>query len=1005
MEEIKADKYVTLSTLKTYDNKLKSWTKDKYEIPVYTKDEYENKKDNIEENVKFIIKKEIKDEEDNVIDVSLSFNIKTKDGYEQISGNNEIGSINAENVNFNNENTKMRADNVQAAIDEVYIPIYTKEEFEAIKETIPIGTKFIIIDDEYENDITVHNNLKARDAEDSHPISAITGLLNALNAKMEKVKIGETEYIPDSGVVSIPDYPTELPASDVTDEYDKDGTAPVSGKAVASAISGKLDANQKGVSGGVAELDENGKVPSSQLPSYVDDVIEATSKSDFPTTGESGKIYVDTTTNLSYRWGGTDYVEISKSLALGENESTAFRGDYGKIAYDHATTTATNPHGTTASDVGLGNVGNFKAVSTVASQGLTDTEKSNARANIGAGTGNGTYSKPSTGIPKTDLASDVQTSLGKADTALQSHQSLANCVKTDDSRLTDARQPVFSNNTWYSVGDDVKIGDHNTAGGLGIVGANGNTRLDFCKYNDAATYKSIIFDGTNLSIDGKTLGVSVPSDAKFTDTTYSVATTSASGLMSTADKTKLDGIATGANNYSHPTTSGNKHIPSGGSSGQILRWGADGTAVWGADNNTTYSAATTSTAGLMSAADKTKLNGIATSANNYSLPTASASTLGGIKVGTNLSISSGVLSAVNTTYSAATTSAAGLMSAADKTKLNNITYGRKANTTVGTKSTAEGSDTTASGNYSHAEGLTTTASNTYAHAEGCSTTASGTHSHAEGNGTTASGICSHAEGDITTAKGTCSHVEGSQTIASSSYQHVGGKCNVEDSSGVNLFIIGNGTLSARSNAFSITTAGTVKAKSTITASTTADYAEFFEWLDSNPDNEDRVGYFVTLDGDKIRIANEKDSYILGVVSGEPFVLGNGDCDAWNGMYLRDKYRRTMYEPAPKIVPVLDKDGNRTGKYEESKDEFEGIRGKLNPNYDATKPYIPRADRPEWSAIGMLGVLAVNHDGTARVNGYVTVNKDGIATACEKSHENSYRVIKSNADDVVEIIFR
>ena len=89
-----------------------------------------------------------------------------------------------------------------------------------------------------------------------------------------------------------------------------------------------------------------------------------------------------------------------------------------------------------------------------------------------------------------------------------------------------------------------------------------------------------------------------------------VATTSANGLMSSTDKSKLNGIATGANAYSHPTTSGNKHIPSGGSSGQILRWSSDGTATWGADNNTTYSAATTSANGLMSAADKTKLNAL-----------------------------------------------------------------------------------------------------------------------------------------------------------------------------------------------------------------------------------------------------------------------------------------------------------------------------------------------------------------------------------------------------------
>ena len=66
--------------------------------------------------------------------------------------------------------------------------------------------------------------------------------------------------------------------------------------------------------------------------------------------------------------------------------------------------------------------------------------------------------------------------------------------------------------------------------------------------------------------------------------------------MSSGDKTKLNGIATGANKYTHPTSSGNKHIPSGGSSGQILRWSADGTAVWGADNNTTYSPMTGATA-------------------------------------------------------------------------------------------------------------------------------------------------------------------------------------------------------------------------------------------------------------------------------------------------------------------------------------------------------------------------------------------------------------------------
>ena len=93
--------------------------------------------------------------------------------------------------------------------------------------------------------------------------------------------------------------------------------------------------SEMGVSNGVATLDSSGKVPSSQLPSYVDDVLEYTNKTTFPTTGETGKIYVDTSTNKIYRWSGITYVEISVSLALGETSSTAYPGDKGKAATDN----------------------------------------------------------------------------------------------------------------------------------------------------------------------------------------------------------------------------------------------------------------------------------------------------------------------------------------------------------------------------------------------------------------------------------------------------------------------------------------------------------------------------------------------------------------------------------------------------------------------------------------------------------------------------------------------
>lgn len=86
---------------------------------------------------------------------------------------------------------------------------------------------------------------------------------------------------------------------------------------------------QFGKPNGIATLDDSGQIPSSQLPSYVDDVLEYSSKTNFPETGETGKIYVATDTNLTYRWSGSTYVEISQSLALGETSSTAYAGDKG----------------------------------------------------------------------------------------------------------------------------------------------------------------------------------------------------------------------------------------------------------------------------------------------------------------------------------------------------------------------------------------------------------------------------------------------------------------------------------------------------------------------------------------------------------------------------------------------------------------------------------------------------------------------------------------------------
>lgn len=129
-----------------------------------------------------------------------------------------------------------------------------------------------------------------------------------------------------------------------------------------TALDAKEATANKGVANGYAELDANGTVPSAQLPSFVDDVIEVADFASLPASGETGKIYVTLNDNITYRWSGSAYVEISSSLALGETDSTAYRGDRGKIAYDHSQVTSGNPHNVTPSDVGLGNVNNTSDV-------------------------------------------------------------------------------------------------------------------------------------------------------------------------------------------------------------------------------------------------------------------------------------------------------------------------------------------------------------------------------------------------------------------------------------------------------------------------------------------------------------------------------------------------------------------------------------------------------------------------------------------------------------------
>ena len=182
----------------------------------------------------------------------------------------------------------------------------------------------------------------------THPISQVDNLQTTLDGKESKISAGTTGqyWRGDKTWQTLNKSAVGLSNVDNTSDANK----PIS-NATQSALNAKADL-------------VDGKIPASQLPAYVDDVLEFANLASFPATGENGKIYIAIDTNLTYRWGGSSYVVMSSSLALGETSSTAYRGDRGKIAYDHSQTIG-NPHGTTKNDIGLGNVPNLDTTNAV----------------------------------------------------------------------------------------------------------------------------------------------------------------------------------------------------------------------------------------------------------------------------------------------------------------------------------------------------------------------------------------------------------------------------------------------------------------------------------------------------------------------------------------------------------------------------------------------------------------------------------------------------------------
>ena len=364
---------------------------------------------------------------------------------------------------------------------------------------------------------------------------------------------------------------------------------------------------------------------------------------------------------------------------------------------------------------------------------------------------------------------------------------------------------------------------------------------------------------------------------------------------------------------------------------------------------------------------------------------------------------------------------------------NSHTEGRRTHT-IGTDAHAEGLETIAIGNASHAEGNNTTSIGINSHIEGGSSylsesitvggrdalialsneeiisrwntyrysLAKGDNSHAEGKNCLALGNVSHVEGDETQAIGLHSHAEGYRTIASGNQQHVQGKYNIEDTEDNYAHIIGNGTDNKkRSNIHTVDWEGNAWYKGSIT-SNGADYAEFFEWEDGNPNNEDRVGLLVTLNGEKIKFANSGDE-ILGIISGTAAILGDNYECSWKGRYLTDRFGRIIYEDVEEFVEEVIGEDEQGNPIIENNSLGISKQPKLNPDFDASREYIRRSDRPEWGTVGMIGKLYVRDDGTCQVNGYATVGENGVATA--STEKTNMRVLSRVDESTIRVLLK
>ena len=456
-------------------------------------------------------------------------------------------------------------------------------------------------------------------------------------------------------------------------------------KAGDTTITNSLNAfiSTKGQPGGLAELDSTGKVPAAQLPSYVDDVLEFSTKAQFPQIGETGKIYVSKDTNLTYRWTGTQYLEISQSLALGGTPSTAYPGDKGKanrdalnsmptkitsyltpttstgelvkINYKYAAKDGLNygPLQDDNIDIPSATTTNAGAMSAI-DKGRLDSLYNEFGSIQNPGdkldslpnnlvTGVDATSRNATSVTINYKQSDLSAAsnsyanpITKSQTIPAATQSAAGVMTATDKQNLDVNIPNRITNLDNRVTTEVDRLEELIESSSSEITNDLNVEIQARKDGDAQLQTNInnLESTMNTELAKKVGKVTVAGSGN------AVTTASISGDTLTLTK--------GAtyNNYVHPagsapskasgfykfSTDSTSHVASVTAVAK-----SDITALGIPGQDTTYGNATQSTSGLMSAADKTKLDGISTGANKYVHPTGEAAnkTLGLYKVATD----------------------------------------------------------------------------------------------------------------------------------------------------------------------------------------------------------------------------------------------------------------------------------------------------------------------------------------------------------------------------------